>query len=966
MAGKNTVEIGIKVKDDASKPLKDVSKALDDTGKAAHAASKSGQDAMGGLSKGATAAAGAIGGVAAKLTEMLTRAAFEVMSWPAEITKGLLDMTVQAASLQGVEAAYKGVTGGGEAMLQQLREQSSFMIADRELMKSYNLAAMLVSKTFANKLPDAMKYLTKISTATGQSMDYMMESLVRGIGRMSPLILDNLGIQVDLEGANKRYAASIGKTVEQLTKQEQQIALTNEVMLKLAANTASMPDVAGTASAGLAALNAMWRNFKDEIGTAALPALQSVLTLLNELRPVFQEAVRWIGDLVHGWADGFAQLVANAATWGANLVESLASGISGSGAISRALRGVADQITYWLQPGSPPNLLPDLPEWGAGALESWLSGWTMDAVAASAFLQNLRGNLKPFLEAIDLGKGIDEGGLRDVFGGDAPAMRRYLQAYQGVGRAVNELKDAREGLKKAEEGGDEEAIKAARTRVKTAEDEEYSARRTYNAEERRLEQRISAEAQIARAVTATAAVQAKAASDSARLAEEAKKRAIEQAYLQYKLAVAGTPQGQIDIWEEELAKAEQGSAEYWQIMTRLVELRRQAAKGAGTEIGGAMGEGLDEGLTDATQKAGGGLRTKIDWAGIGTAIGGAIVDGIMIGLTSLLTRVTAWATDPARTDGAWASGTAIGNAVVNGVRTIFGLPALITGTSDSIAGHLQAAAWEAGPALAKLALETGEAFAWTLAAAITPGGATGEQLAAAWEMFKTGTGPGSALAAKWFGAEGQAAQVAESWRKIAEDPTVSAAVQGAAEDAAQYWIDKYGLKIDAVFGVVTAERFNELALERGVIGAAETAGAAAGTAYGNAASDAAELVFSANPPYFPPPGTGMSRVGSGMSRVGPGMSRVGPGNIPAEEVGKPGYAKGGIVTEPTLAWIGEAGPELIVPLPRGYRGQSGGQQVGNSTVYYIDIPIDARGSNAREVRGGVLAGLRAAGIPINN
>jgi len=638
---KNTVEIQLKAKDDASATLKRLTRSVEETGHAATQTGHAAKTAFSGFTLGGSIAATAVGVVSHKVTDLL----HQLAAMPGRVAA----IVTGAAPLQGIQAAYEGITGGGEAMLAQLREQSGYMIADRDLMKSYNLAAQLVSKTFADQLPDAMKYLTKVAAATGQSMDYMMDSLVRGVGRVSPLILDNLGIQVDLEDANKKYAESVGKTTEQLTKQEQQIAVTNEVMRQLAKNTASMPDVLGSASQGIASINVMWQNFKDQIGTAALPALQSVLMVLRELEPYFKQAATWIGDLVSNWAQGFGELVARAATWGANIMDSLARGMSGSGAISRALRDVANQITYWLQPGSPPRLLPDLAEWGAGAIDAWLSGWTPEATAVSGFLQNLRANLKPFLEGIDLGKGIDEGGLRDVFGADAPAMRRYLRAYEGVGRAVSEVKDAREALKEAEESGDQEAIAAAKERLGLAEEQEYSARRTFNAEERRLEQRISAEAQIARAVTETAQVQAKAAADSARLADEAKQRAIEQAHLQYRLAVAGTPLGQIAIWEEELAKAEEGSAEYWQIMTRLVELRRAAAKGEGGEIGGAMGEGiadgLDEGVTDSVKKAGGGLKTKIDWAGIGEAMATALWQAFLDYTETIPGKFLAWSED---------------------------------------------------------------------------------------------------------------------------------------------------------------------------------------------------------------------------------------------------------------------------------------------------------------------------------
>jgi len=197
----------------------------------------------------------------------------------AAITKASMD----AAPLQGIQAAYEGITGGGEEMLAMLRQQSAGMITDRALMTSYNLAAQLVGKTFADQLPDAIGYLTKVAAATGQDMDYMMDSLVRGVGRLSPMILDNLGIQVDLEEAYQVYAASIGKVAGELTKEEQQVAVMNQVMKKLAANTASMPDVAGTASAGMASLGVQIQNLRDRIGVAFLPVLQTLLTALGDL-----------------------------------------------------------------------------------------------------------------------------------------------------------------------------------------------------------------------------------------------------------------------------------------------------------------------------------------------------------------------------------------------------------------------------------------------------------------------------------------------------------------------------------------------------------------------------------------------------------------------------------------------------------------------------------------------------------
>jgi hypothetical protein len=911
---KNTLEIVVKAKDQASAVLNGV-------GKSAMSLGSVGKLALGGIAIAGAAATAAVVGIGAAITKL----------------------AVDAAPLQGIQAAFEGITGGGERMLEQLRVQSAHMIADRDLMKSYNLAAQLVGKTFADRLPDAMKYLTKVSAATGQSMDFMMDSLVRGVGRLSPLILDNLGIQVSLEEATAEASRMFGKEAEALSKVEIQAGMTNVVMAKLAKNTEAMPDVIGSAAQGLAAMNTMWVNFKDEIGLRALPALQSILQVFQELRPFIMEAAGWIADLVSQWASGFMSLVRDAAYWGANIMESLASGIQGSGAIVRALRSVGDTITRWLQPGSPPLLLPDLPEWGAGALDAWLSGWTLDAVAGSQLLQGLRANLRPFLEKIDLGEGLDEGALRDVFKADAPAMRRYLQSYERVGKAVSGLKDARDALAEAEEGGDEAAIKAARENLAAAEQEEYSARRAFNAEERRLEQRISAEAQIAKAVTETARVQAAAAADSARLAEEAKQRAIAQAHLQYRLAVAGTAAGQIPIWEEELAKAEEGSAEYWQIMTRLVELRRAAAKeaeGAGEAVGAGFADGLTAGAA-ALSKPGGGLDEKIDWAGIGSAIGGAIVNGIVDGFTSLSSRLKEWTDSGEGSTALFEAGGFIAELVLSGLRGIFGLPAATEGTTDSITTHLQAAAFNTGSALVDIGGKLAEGLLAAFAAKLTAGG-TKEEVMAAWEAsvldWRT---PMSGIFAKVFDSSADAALVANSLLAVANDEGVAAGVREAARIQAQKYIDEYGLVLHGEMGVLTAEAYRQLAIDEGIISEATIAGACAGTAMGEAASRALEESFDAVLPV-------------------PDFHIFTPEDFAPQTPGGrgiPGYADGGVVWQPTLAWLGERGPEVVTPL-----GEKG--TVGDT--YNITIPIDARGADAAQVKYGVLAGLRAAGIPIGN
>lgn len=114
--------------------------------------------------------------------------------------------------------------------------------------------------------------------------------------------------------------------------------------------------------------------------------LAPAIPIIESLSSAFASLVTQIisGDAAAGF-DTFRESVrtslgetaANAVTWGSNIVINLAQGIiDGIGYVIDALSSVANVISYWLSPGSPPNLLPDLPEWGAAAMGEWINGFT--------------------------------------------------------------------------------------------------------------------------------------------------------------------------------------------------------------------------------------------------------------------------------------------------------------------------------------------------------------------------------------------------------------------------------------------------------------------------------------------------------------------------------------------------------------------------------------------------------------
>lgn len=277
---KSNLEIVITAVDKASKTIDKVSNSL---------VGKLGKGVIAGAAVGLGAAAagmGAVGFAAVKLAK-------------------------DAAPLQGVQDAFEGITEAAgtsaDEMLAALKKSSAGMVTNRDLMTSFNKAAQLVSVDFAQKLPDAMGYLGKVAAATGQDMDFMMNSLVTGIGRLSPLILDNLGISVSVSGAYETWAEANGVVVSEMTKAQQQTALMSEVMVKLAENTANMPDVAGSASQAFANWSVTMQNVKDQIGLAVLPAVTKMMAVLG---PIFERVISNVMPKIERFAAQISELIA--------------------------------------------------------------------------------------------------------------------------------------------------------------------------------------------------------------------------------------------------------------------------------------------------------------------------------------------------------------------------------------------------------------------------------------------------------------------------------------------------------------------------------------------------------------------------------------------------------------------------------------------------------------------------------
>ncbi len=128
----------------------------------------------------------------------------------AEVVSRSLEL---AESADGVQHAFEQIDNGDQ-LLSGLRKATKGTVNDLELMK-----ATMKARDFNIPLEDLGKYLSFAqlkAQQTGQSVDYMVDSIVTGLGRKSKPILDNLGISAAEIDEKIQETGDFAKAVAQI------------------------------------------------------------------------------------------------------------------------------------------------------------------------------------------------------------------------------------------------------------------------------------------------------------------------------------------------------------------------------------------------------------------------------------------------------------------------------------------------------------------------------------------------------------------------------------------------------------------------------------------------------------------------------------------------------------------------------------------------------------------------------
>ena len=414
--------------------------------------------------------AGVLKGFATVIGTVISELA-RLTSW---MVKSGVEAVKYAADLESVTNAFNTIAGeAAPAMLKALRESSAFMLDDLTLQRKYVEGYLLIGETLVKRMPEAFEYLTKVSVATGDDVDWLMQRLNRSIGRLSTRWMAYLGTVVPIEEATARAAEMFGKEADALSRTELQAGMLDRALLKLKAATEGMPPVLGTTTQMLTALRVGVKNLGGAFGTIFLPAARSVVGMLYQLingftslvskggalydffrtisaaiavaaesiQPLLKEFFKLEGTIGKGLkrlADNMLSTAWKAFSWGVNIATQLAAGLikGAATAIVAAINFITNLLTFWFAPGSPPRIAPDIVQWGMETMEEWLLGFTL---ASFDILEGIQGPLESVLGALVSAGDMDKGGAAGIFLSITDDLAEAIIELQQTGRITERM-----------------------------------------------------------------------------------------------------------------------------------------------------------------------------------------------------------------------------------------------------------------------------------------------------------------------------------------------------------------------------------------------------------------------------------------------------------------------------------------------------------------------------------------------
>lgn len=184
------------------------------------------------------------------------------------------ESTELAKSAEGIKMAFDRINQPG--LLDNLRKATHGTVTDIELMKQavkfkdFNLPV--------EQLGTYLAFAQQKAKDTGESIDFLVNSIVTGLGRQSPQILDNLGLSAkEISEEAKKSGDFFGAVATIIDKQMAAAGEHMETSMDRAAQAATR-----------------LKNTQLEVGKALLPLKENADAVFTEMKIGALQAVKWL------------------------------------------------------------------------------------------------------------------------------------------------------------------------------------------------------------------------------------------------------------------------------------------------------------------------------------------------------------------------------------------------------------------------------------------------------------------------------------------------------------------------------------------------------------------------------------------------------------------------------------------------------------------------------------------------
>jgi hypothetical protein len=217
--------------------------------------------------------------------------------------KKIFDTAVENAKLQNLQKAFEKISQNAGIdsvkLLNDLKSATAGAVKEFDLLKAVNKGSFLGVDIKA--MPTLLRFAAIRAQETGESIDYLVDSIITGLGRKSPLILDNLGLTMkDLDKSVIDVAASHGvliKEVDELARAEYLTEAAVRVAQKAIDGSAISLSNLATQSAQL---QTGWDKFAKNASDTFTPVFSVILNIFNDLTDAAGALDKEIEDLLTG------------------------------------------------------------------------------------------------------------------------------------------------------------------------------------------------------------------------------------------------------------------------------------------------------------------------------------------------------------------------------------------------------------------------------------------------------------------------------------------------------------------------------------------------------------------------------------------------------------------------------------------------------------------------------------------